>query len=180
MLGLVAMNKAELLSLANKGKTEINGYPCEVKVFPCCGDPWIEIHFEPLSPLHPPLILGQKWVEHITDEECAEIPEWLDRYKREAEEFCREAETVVKATMNGDGTYSFTEVPEKVKANYADYPSALKRWLKQKHYISYIKYDQEYWYAPGNFTLDIDGVRYVPHWSYWLNCPYYSAKGEKT
>ena len=170
------MNKADLLSLANKGKTEINGYPLEVKVFPCCGDPWIEIHVDPLSPLHPPLILGQKWLEYVTDEECAELPEWLDRYKREAEEFCREAETVVKATMNPDGTYSFTDVPEKVKENFADYPSALKQWLKQKHPIIPIGKENA-WRAPGNFTLELDGVQYVPHWSYWLGLPYYLMKG---
>lgn len=171
------MTKNELLSLANKGKTQINGYPLEVKVYPSSvdGTPWLEIHVEPLSPLHQPLILGQKWVEYITEEECAELPEWLDRYKREAEEFCKQAETVVKATLNPDGTITFIEVPESVKENFSDYPSALKQWLKQKHHITFIGKEKEAWHAMGNFTLDIDGVKYVPHWSYWLNCTYYES-----
>lgn len=174
------MTKTELLALANKGKTEINGYPLEVKISTCAGSPWIEIFVEPLSPLHQPLVLGQKWVEYVTDEECAELPEWLDRYKREAEQFCKEAETVVKATLNNDGTYTFTDVPEAVKENFAEYPSALRRWLKQKHHISFIGEDKKYWHAPGTFTLDLDGVRYVPHWSYWLNCAYYESNEQIT
>lgn len=171
------MTKDELISLANKGKTEINGCSLEVKIFPSSvdGTPWIEIHVDPLSPLHQPLILGEKWLEYVTEEECAELPEWLDRYKREAENFCRSAETVVKATLNTDGTYTFTDVPETVKAEFEAYPSAFKRWLKQKHYISFIGKEKDYWRAPGDFTLELDGVRYVPHWSYWLNCTYYEA-----
>ena len=174
------MTKDKLLSLANKGKTEINGYPVEVKVFPCCDSPWIEIHVDPLSPLHQPLILGQKWLEYVTEEECAELPEWLDRYKREAEEFCKQAETVVKAKLNEDGTYTFTDVPEKVQENFADYPSALKRWLKQRHHINFIGNEREHWRAPGIFTLDLDGVQYVPHWSYWLDCAYYETTNQIT
>lgn len=180
------MTKNELLSLANKGKVEINGYPLEVKVFPSSmdGTPWIEIHVDPLSPLHTPLILGQKWVEFVTEEECAELPEWLDRYKREADEFCKEAETVVKATLSQDGTYTFTDVPEAVKANFAEYPSALKRWIKQKHHITFLGNEKEYWYAPGHFTLELDGVRYTPVWSYWMNAAFYKVtpqilKGEE-
>lgn len=169
------MTKNELLYLANKGKTEIAGYPLEVKVFPCCDEPWIEIRVDPLSHLHQPLILGQKWVEYITDDECSELVEWLNRYKAEADSFCEEAKTVVKATMNNDGTYSFTEIPEKVKDNFKDYPSAYKKWAKQKHRISPIKDSPEAWYAPGTFSLDLDGVIYVPHWSYWLNCAYYES-----
>ena len=169
------MTKTELLSLANKGKTKINGYPLEVKVFPCAGDPFLEIHVEPLSPLHLPLILGQKWVEYITEEECAELPEWLDKYKREADDFCRQAETIVKATLNDDGTFTFTNVPESVQEDWAEFPSAYKRWLKQRHPIQFIGEDKEHWYAPGTFTLDLDGVRYIPRWSYWLDCAYYET-----
>lgn len=173
------MTKNELLALANVGKTEINGYPLEVKVSPCGGDPWIVIYVDPLSPLHQPLILGQKWVDGVTEEECAELPEWLDRYKREADEFCRKAKTIVKATMNDDGTYTFTDVPETVKADFSDQPKHLYSWLKQKHTINFIhNNEQKYWYAPGVFTLDLDGVLYEPHWSYWLDCAYYEQQKE--
>jgi hypothetical protein len=167
------MTKNELLALANVGKTEINGYPLEVKVSLCADAPWIVIYVDPLSPLHQPLILGQKWVEYVTEEECAELPEWLDRYKREADDFCRKAKRVVKATLNDDGTYTFTDVPETVKEEFADQPQFLKRWLQEKHSIKFIDKEQKFWYAPDVFTLDLDGVQYEPHWSYWLETAYY-------
>ena len=170
------MNKAQLLALANKGKTEINGIPLEVIERPDSdGDMWLEIKVDPLSPLHQPLILGNKWTEYITDEECEELPEALLQYKKEAEEFCEKAKTVVKAKLNGDGSYSFTEVPEKVQENLKDYPSALKQWLREKKHIVFINDNKKEWRAPGKFTLELDGVRYEPHWSYWLNCTYYEA-----
>lgn len=169
------MTKTELLNLANKGKTQINGISLEVVVFPSSLDstPWIEIHVDPLSPLHQPLVLGQKWVEHITDEECAELPGALLKYKREAKRFCEQAKQVVKATMNNDGTFTFIDVPKAVQENFKEYPSALHRWLKEKHFIKYVNDTQKEWFAPGSFTLELDGVLYEPHWSYWLNCPYY-------
>lgn len=173
------MKKQDLLALANNGRTEIHGFPCEVTVKPCVGDPFLTIKFEPLSPLHQPLILGQKWVEYITDEECEEIEEALNRYKAEADAFCEEAKTVIKATINEDGTYSMIDIPGKVEENFKDYPSAFKSWSRQRFHIRPIKDSPEAWYAPGNYTLDLDGVQYVPHWSYWLNCPYYLFKEDQ-
>lgn len=170
------MNKAELLALANKGKVEINGIPLEVIERPDSdGDMWLEIRVDPLSPLHQPLILGNKWSEYITDEECEELPEALEKYKKEAEEFCEKAKTVVKAKINPDGSYNFTEVPDSVKGNFKDYPSALKQWLHERRHIVFINDNKKEWRAPGKFTLELDGVQYVPHWSYWLNCTYYEA-----
>ena len=170
------MNKAELLSLANKGKVEIAGFPLEVIVRPDSdGDPWLEIKVDPLSPLHQPLNLGNKWVEYITDEECAELPDALAEYKRKADEFCEQAKRVVKAEFNPDGSYSFTEVPESVKDDYKEWPRILKRILREKHRIAFIGKEKEYWRAPGNYTLELNGVQYVPHWSYWLDCAYYIA-----
>lgn len=175
------MTKKELLALANIGKTKINGYPLEVKIFPSSvdGTPWIEIYVEPLSPLHQPLILGQKWVEFVTEEECAELPEWLDRYKLQADLFCEKAKNVVKATLNDDGTYTFTDIPEAVKKEFAGLPHFFKRWSKEKHTITFIGNEQKYWYAPDIFTLDLDGVQYVPHWSYWLDKAYYINSNEQ-
>lgn len=171
------MNKAELLALANIGKTEINGIPLEVIVRPSAvdGDPWIEIHVDPLSPLHLPLILGQKWVEYITDEECEQLPAELEKYKKEAEEFCEKAKTVVKAKSNPDGSYSLVDVPDAVKEEWKDYPKILKSWMREKKRIVFIGDEKEHWRAPGKFTLELDGVKYEPHWSYWLDCTYYIA-----
>ena len=169
------MNKAELLSLANIGKTEINGIPLEVIVYPSSldGTPWLEIHVDALSPLHTKLLLGQKWVEYITEDECAELTERLLKYKREAEEFCKEARRVVKGTMNSNGEIKLTEIPDEIKAEFEEIsPTCFRQWAKAKHKLNKIK-DANAWYALGNFTLDLDGVKYVPHWSYWLDRPYY-------
>lgn len=175
------MNKKDLLSLANKGKTEINGIPVEVVVFPSSfdGTPWIEIYVEPLSPLHQRLVLGQKWVEFLTDEECEELPAALLKYKKEAECFCEQAKVVVKATTNADGTYSFVSIPESVKEKFKDYPSYFKKWAKGKHNICFVNKKREEWFAPGNFALDLDGVLYTPHWSYWLDRAYYTTNAPK-
>jgi hypothetical protein len=156
------MNKQELLELANIGKTEINGFPLEVKVYPSSfdGTPWIEIEVEPLSPLHLPLILGQKWVEYVTDEECEELPKALEEYKRQADEFCEKAKTIVKATLNANGTYTLIDDKASRKHPYS---------------IRFIGHDKEYWYAPDVYTLELNGKQYTPHWSYWLNCAYYEA-----
>ena len=171
------MNKAELLSLANKGNVEINGIPLEVIVRPAAdGEPWLDINVEPLSPLHQPLNLGGKWVEYITDEECEELPEALVKYKKEAEEFCKKAESVVKAKLNPDGSFSFeSPLPDFYKEALKEYPSLLKRVEKERHPIVFIGDEKEYWRAPGKFTLELNGVQYKPHWSYWLDCSYYIA-----
>lgn len=171
------MNKAELLSLANKGKVEINGIPLEIVVRPSSvdGEPWIEITVDPLSPLHQPLRLGSKWVEYITDEECAELPLALEEYKRRADEFCEKAKRVVKAELYSDDAYHFTEVPESVKDELRAWPRVLKRFLQGVHRIDFIGQEKEFWRAPGKFTLELNGIQYVPHWSYWLECVYYIA-----
>lgn len=169
------MTKSDLLSLANIGKTEINGIPLEVVVYPSSldGTPWLEIHVDPLSPLHQPLILGQKWVEYITEDECKELPDALLKYKTEADQFCEQAKRVVKGTMNSNAEIKLTEIPNEVKAEFDEIsPTCFRQWAKATHKLNKIK-DANAWYALGNFTLDLDGVRYVPHWSYWLDRPYY-------
>lgn len=173
------MNKSELVSLANIGKTEIEGIPLEVIVKPSSmdGTDWIEIHVEPFSALHPPLILGQKWLEHVTDAECAELPAMLLKYKAEADAFCERAKTVVRATSNGDITYTFTDVPDDLvevyKKEFAQDSSILTGWLKGRHVIRFVNENKTEWYAPDVFAIELDGIRYLPHWSYLLERVYY-------
>ena len=119
--------------------------------------------------------IGETGKQYITDEECAELPGELEKYKKEAEEFCEKAKNVVKAKFNPDGSYSLVDVPEAVKEDYKDYPKILKSWMREKKHIVFIGSDKQYWYAPGTFTLELDGVTYKPHWSYWMNCTYYLA-----
>lgn len=175
------MTKKELLNLANKGMVEINGISLEIVIFPSSldGTPWLEIYVAPLSQLHQPLVLGQKWVEYITDEECMELPTALLKYREEAKLFCEQAKQIVKAKTNNDGTYSFIDVPISVQENFKDYPSAFKKWAKDRHHIRYVNDKKTEWFAVGNFSLELDGVLYVPHWSYWLDRPYYITNTTK-
>ena len=169
------MNKKELCALANTGKTNIGGVDVYVtiKPGPIDGSPWIEITACELSPLHQSLILGQKWCEFVTDEECAELPAALARYKAEAETFCEKAKRIVKCHTVGENAYQIDEVPDDVKEDWKAFPATLKRFTHETHKKLYIDSTKHYWYAPGIFTLELDGVRYVPHWSYYLDRAYY-------
>ena len=174
------MNKTDLLNLANKGEVEIEGIPLEVIIKPSSldGTDWIEIHVKPFSNLHRPLLLGQKWVEHITDEECAELPSALLKYKKEAEEFCEKAKRIIKAKRNEDITYSFTDVPQSVLDDWQKVLKtslALNQWKNGRQVIRFVDQKHQEWYAPDIFTLELDGVLYEPHWSYWLERVYYIA-----
>lgn len=176
------MNKAELLSLANKGKTQIAGVSLEILVYPSSvdGKDFIEIIGDPF-PLHTPLRLGGVWVEYITDEDCAEIEPSLERYKREADEFCEKAKRVVKATLDKNGKIYIIDMPDSVKKDWDGLPpSYLKNYLKRFHPIHYIddrihSPNKDYWFAIGKFTLDLDGELFIPHWSYWLDRAYYES-----
>ena len=177
------MNKQDLLNLANKGKVTISGIELEVIVKPSSldGTPWLEIHVPALSPLHLPFTLGEKWVEYITDEECAELPDALLRYKCEAEEFCRKAERVVKATRIDNDHYRFELTQEERRDIFGESIAAHHRATapdiyKYKCKIVFVNDSKKEWFAPGIFTLELDGVRYVPHWSYWLERAYYISQ----
>lgn len=171
------MNKKELLELANKGTTKIAGIDVEIIVKPSAfdGKDWIEIKVAPLSPLHCPLLLGQQWVEFITDKECEELESALIKYKQDAEVFCEQAKRIVKATVTKDKEILIIDMPDSVKSDWAGYPNILKQITTKPHKVVFLGKEYENWKALGNFTIDIDGNIYQPHWSYWLDCAYYIA-----
>lgn len=175
------MTKSELIALANKGKQTLCGVTANIIIRPDSdGEDWIEIEIEPLSPLHQPLRLGDKWVKFITDDECAELEPAIERYKKSAAKFFKDAQRVVKATVQ-DGQLQISELPEDVKSDWdfidvnEEKERYIKRFCKLPHPVSFIGKGKTYFRALGVFTLDIDGHLYVPRWSYWLDCPYYLA-----
>lgn len=175
------MKKSELLALANKGKQNLFGTTVGITVRTGHdGEDWIGIEIDPLSPLHQPLRMGDKWLKYVTNEECEELESAIERYKEEAKTFFEKAQRVVKATIQ-DGKIQITELLEDVKSDWdfvADEELKkryIKRFCKLPHPISFIGKDKQYFKALGSFTLDIDGHLYVPHWSYWLDCAYYIA-----
>lgn len=170
-------NKADLLKLANKGKIELCGVKAEIKIYPSSvdGTDFIEIIVDPLSPLHLPLTLGGKWLEYVTDEECAEVEDAIERYKAEAAEFVELAAREATAHSTPDGCYVFDCIPEEIAKDWEGYPRLFRTIAKEKHRIAFIDNDRMYWHTLGVFTVIIDGVKYVPHWSYWLDRSYYIA-----
>ena len=69
------MTKNELTALANKGVVQIGGYNAEVIIRESAGNngEWIEIFIEPVNGHTAKAMLGGKWLEYVTDEECGEI-----------------------------------------------------------------------------------------------------------
>lgn len=171
------MNKKELLELANKGTVKIAGVEVEILIKPSAADgkEWIEIKGAPLSPLHCPLQLGGKWFEFVTDEECEELEPALLKYKEAAETFCEQAKRIVKATITDSKEILITDIPDSVKSDWVGYPKMLNEFISKPHKVIFLGNEHENWKAFGNFSIEIDGTLYQPHWSYWLNCAYYIA-----
>lgn len=170
------MNKKDLFELANKGPVKIAGVEVEIIIRPDSdGEDWIEIKGAPLSPLHCPLQLGGKWFKYVTDEECEELEPALIKYKKDAEEFCKQAERVVKATLTDKNEILLIDIPESVKSDFAGFPAWWKQFSTQPHKINFINKERAYWRTFGHFTLDLEGELFMPHWSYWLDCAYYIA-----
>ena len=173
------MKKSELLALANIGKTEICGIKLEVIVRPSSvdGKDWLEIFVDPLTPLHQPLHLGEQWVEYISEQECNNFENALLHYKKSAEEFFEKAQRIVKATLTKNGEIIITDMPDSVKQDWEHFPRSLKWMLTTKHKIRFLNTRTEQgienWFALGNFTLNLDGEIFQPHWSYWLEKAYY-------
>lgn len=174
------MTKAELFSLANKGRVEIGGVPCVVDIHPDRnGELFIDIEVDGLSSLHDTAHFGGKWWEYVTDEECAELPGALQKCKQNADRFFEEAQREVKAHFNADKQIVIDDMPDSVKADWQalehDYPGITKRFIRQAHPVRFINKEQKEWFALGNFTLDIGGKKYVPRWSFWLDRAYYQT-----
>lgn len=174
------MTKQELIELSKKGKTQIAGFPCEVKIKrEKDGDLFIEIVFEPLSPLHQPLYLGGVWLDYVSDEEVEHLEDAVLQYKAEADDFCRKAERVCKAKLSKDGQhFVMTEIPDSVKADWDEIekvlPNAFKHFAKEEHPFFFLDKEKKAWRG-FRFSLDIEGHLYTPKWSYWLDQPYYEV-----
>ena len=122
--------------------------------------------------------IGGKWLEYITAEELAEFESEVKKHRERAEEFYKQAQRVAKATLK-NGYIKILELPESIRADFDFYEDkerrekAIKRYIQNLHPIKFINDKKSEFFALGNFSIDLDGVLYVPHWSYWLDRPYY-------
>lgn len=180
------MKKDKLLSYKNGDKIEIDGVKLQVEITECCDSPFLKFKMQPITPLHLETYLGGKWIEYITDEECETFEDEVRKHKQEALEFLEKSKRIVKATLTTDNRIKIIELPESVKADWDFYDNAeqkeraLKRFVRETHPITFVTKEKTEFFAIGNFTLDLDGVLYVPHWSYWLDRAYYIATQQIT
>lgn len=167
------MTKSELYELSKKGTVEIGGVPCRVEIKPDKdGDLWCSVIVENISPLHATAVFGGKLWKYVTDDECEELPGALKECKRKADEFCEDAKRVVKAHFNSEKKIVIDEIPFPAKEGFE---GLRKIFLREKHRVQFIDNEKTNWHALGHFTLDIDGHKYVPHWSFWLDRAYYKT-----
>ena len=155
------MTLEKILEHANGEPWTVEGVTLDVIVSKCLDSDFLQFKMHPITELHPPSYLGGKWIEYIT-----------------AEEFYRHAHRVAKATLK-NGYIKILELPESIRADFDFYEDkesrekAIKRYIQNLHPIKFIDDNKSEFFALGDFSLDIDGVLYVPHWSYWLDRPYY-------
>ena len=160
------MTKEKLLSYKNGDTIEIDGVKLQVEITECCDAPFLAFKMQPITPLHLETYLGGKWIEYITDEECENFEDGVRKHKQKALEFLEKSKRVVKATLTKGGRIKIIDLPESVMADWDFYDNVAQKETE--------------FFALGDFTLDLDGVLYTPHWSYWLDSAYYIATQQIT
>ena len=174
------MTLEKILEHANGEPWTVEGVTLDVILTKCAGDDFLRFNMHPITELHTAADLGGKWLEYITAEELADFENELKSHREKAEEFYRQAQRVAKATLK-NGYIKILELPESIRADFDFYEDkerrekAIKRYIQNLHPIKFINDKKSEFFALGNFSIDLDGVLYVPHYSYWLDRPYYIA-----
>lgn len=172
------MTLEKILEHANGEPWTVEGVTLDVIVSKCLDSDFLQFKMHPITELHAPSYLGGKWIEYITAEELADFENEIKRHREKAEEFYRQAQRVAKATLK-NGYIKILELPESIRADFDFYEDkerrekAIKRYIQNLHPIKFINDKKSEFFALDNFSIDLDGVLYVPHWSYWLDRPYY-------
>jgi hypothetical protein len=173
------MTLEKILEHANGEPWTVEGVTLDVIVSKCLDSDFLQFKMHPITELHAPSYLGGKWIEYITAEELADFENEIKRHREKAEEFYRQAQRVAKATLLKNGRIQILDYPENIQSDWNFYENeerrakAIKQFVKHSHPIRFIGDKKTEFYALGNFSIDLDGVLYVPHWSYWLDRPYY-------
>lgn len=175
------MTRQEFLEKANKGIVSIEGVNLEIEIRPDKdGDDFISIYMHPITELHTPTYLGQKWLKYTSESEFYSFESEIKKHRETAEQFYKKAKRVVKATIK-DGYIKILDYPENVRKDWSFYEdeeekeNAIKRYIRCAHPVRFIGNKKTEFCALGDFTVDIDGHLYIPHYSYWLGCTYYIA-----
>ena len=155
------MNKAELFALANKGKIELCGLQVEIVIRESAGNngEWIEIFVEPINEYTAPFVLGEKWTEYVTEEECEEFVPALEKYKAKMEAFALKANSKIV----------------KLKTVSKDWVSAIEN---EKEQYKLTIYGDHFEIVNMETIIELDGIAYKPVWSEYLDKAVYRFKYE--
>ena len=156
------MTKNELIALANKGVVQIGGYNAEVIIRDSAGNngDWIEIIIEPINEYATKAILGGKWLEFVTDEECGELEAGVKRiYDKMAAqaEICGREPLVLKYYESNTKTLICEKNKIYIVNQYEDHFEIL---------VLYKGIEPDY---AINKVVEINGKVYKPVWSFWLD-----------
>jgi len=167
--GLKFMKKNELIELANKGVVQIGGYNAEIIIRDSAGNngDFIEIFIEPINEYTTKAVLGEKWVEFVTDEECTELENGIKKiYDKMASqaEICNREPRVLK----------YHESDPKILV--CEKEKTYKIIQYEDHFEIVVLYkgcEPDY---PLNVPVEINGKVYKPVWSWWLDKGCYMGK----
>lgn len=175
------MKKADILALANKGAQEINGIKVEVtthKIEGFTGET-LNIKLLPVNEYSTPAFFGGGFHEYYTDEDCEQLITVLhtavERMQRQKEIATGE----VKRNLVRTGEYICSDEVLRV-------PGIRKKYVLQElrdekrdvfgyQVVTLCNGEAD---CPINCVIELDGKRYNPIWSFWLNSAYYNIKSE--
>lgn len=161
------MNKADLIAMANRGPVEMEGMSVNVIIRPSSvdGTDWIEIRVDPINEHTEGLFMGDKWMEHVTDDEAAEIPAALRKYK---DIMVKQAEISKRtplelSTYDADKYNSYAKTEDGKEYTITQY--------KDIHFTVNANED-----IPINKPILLDKTLYLPFFSFWLDHAVYQYK----
>ena len=180
------MNKNDILSLANKGKQRYEDFEFEVITHTDNdGDETLNVTLFPVNEYSDYVYFGGGWVKYYEDEDYEQL---LPAMQKAVEKMKRQADIV-----NSSHVLRLTDLHK--EDNHCNH---LLKGIDNKniYVIQHLKdkdgkvfgfqvlTTSKWWggYEPDcpiNIKIEIDGVKYIPVWSFWLNGAVYKIKGAK-
>lgn len=178
------MTKADLLALANKGVQEIDGLKVEVTTYQpkTVSGEMLHIKLLPVNEYSTPAFFGGGFHEYYTDEDCEQLIPALHTAVAKMKRQKDIATGEVKRRLERTGeTLCGEEVLKAVDLRRREY---VLRELKDENrevfgyqIVTVYRGQPD---SPINRVVELDGKRYEPIWSFWLDSAYYKMKEVET
>lgn len=180
------MNKKDILSLANNGKQRYEDFEFEVITHTDNdGDEMLNVTLFPVNEYSDYAYFGGGWVKYYEDEDYEQL---LPAMKKAVEKMKRQADIV-----NSRHILRLTDLHK--EDNHCNH---LLKGIDNKniYVIQHLKdkYGNVFGFqvltgsrwsggiepdCPVNIKIELDGVQYVPIWSFWLNGAVYKFRGDE-